>query len=345
MSDQEQTAPGTIEPLDAEQPETQDAPTAPDDGLTPRERRQLRQAQARQRKRERLVWFGLIVAGILALCAFMFLFWPVMAGRLDAVKHVDEAQALLDRAKPTVSSIDKLVTTQLSASAAAGVPDTAPQILVARRDLKEALALVDSAMPHLTEDEQKHATDVRAASKARLDMLDRAPAILVASVKAVKAKTLVDQAWEEARVATIAETSASKNYALATASAVESASVSLQRIKGQLSDARQLYGQAVAAFPGASLERFTSYIDMRSQAVKLFSAAASAWLSGDKAGATADFAAYNRQLAKAAASIASPPAAPAAPGQAFRKVAGSAADAYNKAKKQATDADKALSTP
>jgi hypothetical protein len=279
------------------------------------------------------------------LGVFLYFFWPVMAGRLDAVKKVDQAQALLDRAKPTVSSIDKLVTAQLSAAAAPGVPDSAPQILVARRDLKQALALVDEAMPHLTEDEQRHATDVRTAARARLDMLDHAPAILVASVKAVKAKALVDQAAQEASAAAIAETAASENYALATASAVESASVSLQRIKGQFGDARQLYAQAAAAFPGGGLERFSAYVDLRIQAVKLFSGATSAWLAGNRPTAAVQFAAYGRQLAKAAASIAGPPSAPAAPGQAFRKVAGSAADAYNKAKKQASDADKALSAP
>lgn len=361
MSDQEHTLPDVTERLDAQagdgrtaaartvgEPELDaapDAPTGSDDDLPPRERRQLRQEQLRRRKRDRLVWIGMIVAGFFVLAAFLYLFWPVMAGRLDAVKKVDQAQALLGRAEPTVSSIDKLVTAQLSASAAPGVPDTAPQILVARRDLKQALALVDEAMPHLTEDEQRHATDVRTATKARLDMLERAPAILVASVKAVQAKALVDQAAQEASAAAIAETAASKNYLLATASAVESASVSLQRVKGQFGDARQLYAQAAAAFPGAGLERFSAYIDMRSQAVKLFSGATSAWLAGNRATAAAQLAAYGRQLAKAAASIAGPPSAPAAPGQAFRKVAGSAADAYNKAKKQASDADKALSAP
>jgi len=338
------------EPSDSEVPDPQspapdDTRPASDDGLPPRERRRLRQEQIRRRKRERLVWIGMVAAGLLVLSAFLYFFWPVMAGRLDAVKKVDQAQALLDRAKPTVSSIDKLVTAQLSASASPGVPDSAPQILVARRDLKQALALVDEAMPHLTEDEQRHATDVRTATKARLDMLDRAPAILVASVKAVKAKALVDQASQEASAATIAETAASKNYSLGTASAVESASVSLQRIKGQFGDARQLYVQAAAAFPGGGLERFSAYIDARLQAVKLFSAATSAWLAGNRPTAAAQFAAYSRQFAKAATSIANQPSALAAPGQAFRKVAGSAADAYNKAKKQASDADKALSAP
>ncbi|MDR3687729.1 MAG: hypothetical protein P4L93_12325 [Coriobacteriia bacterium] len=333
------------EPSDGGSADFEVASAAPDDGLTPRERRRLRQEQARRRKRDRFVWIGMIAAGIVMLVGFLYLFWPVMAGRLNAVKQVDQAQALLERAKPNVDSIDKLVTAQLSASAAPGVPDTAPQILVTRRDLKQALALIDQAMPHLTEDEQTHATSVRAAAQARLDMLAHAPTILVASVKAVQAKTFVDRASAETSAATLAESAASHNFTLATASKVESASVALQRIRGQLGDARQLYAQAVAAFPGVGLERFTAYLDMRIQAAKLFSAATSVWLSGNKAGGSAQFAAYQQQLAKAAASVASPPSAPAAPGQAFRKVAGSAADAYKNAKKQAADADKALSTP
>jgi hypothetical protein len=124
---------------------------------------------------------------------------------------------------------------------------------------------------------------------------------------------------------------------------VESASVSLQRVKGQLTTARALYSQAAAAFPGAGFEQYAAYIDLRVLGVKQLASASSKWLKGNSAGAAADHVSYGLTVANASAALAKLPPAPAAPGQAFRKVAGPATDAYTKAKKQALDADKALS--
>lgn len=312
-----------------------------DDGLTPRERRQLRL----QRQRERRIWTGLAGAGLVVLLLFLLAFWPVMAGRLNAAKQLDEAQALLGQASSTMAPLDKLVSAQLSPAAAGGVPSSAAQILVARRELNQALALVDDAMPHLTEDEQKRGELIRTAAKARLVMINRAPAILAASAKAVDSKSLVDRAWELTLHASASEIAASSNYGLGKASAVESASVSLQRVKGQLGDARSLYSQAASAFPGLDFERYVAYVDVRRQGVALLSQAAAQWLEGDVVGAAASHAAYERSVAKASAAVAKLPSAPGAPGRAFRIVAGPAADAYAHAKQQALDAEKALGTP
>jgi hypothetical protein len=268
-----------------------------------------------------------------------------MAGRLNAARQLDQAQAILGEAKSTMGPVDKTVTEQLSPQAAAGVPSPAAQILVARREINQALALVDDAMPHLTEDEQKRGQLIRTAAKARLDMLRRTPTILNASVKAVGAKSLVDRASALTLKASAAEIAASSNYGLHTASAVESASVALQRIKGQLGDARALYSQAASAFPGAGFERYIAYVDMRRQGAALLSQATSRWLKGDLVGAAAEYAAYERAVAKATVVVVKLPSASSAPGQAFRKLAGAAADAYAKSKQQALDAEKALGSP
>jgi hypothetical protein len=319
-----------------------DAPTEPDDGLTPKERRERRLRLRRQQHRERTIWTGMVVAGLIVMSGLMYLFWPIMAGRLDAAAQMDQAQALVVRTESSIDAIDKVVVVQLSPRATAGFPDVAPQVLVARRDLKQAVALLDDAMPRLTDDEQKRAKLIRAAAKSRLDMAERAPAILATSAKAVKAKAFADQAWKTTQSASAAETAAVSLYRTGKASSVASASASLQRIKGQLGDARSLYSQAASAFPGAGFEHYAASASQRSQAVKLLTEAASTWLSGDAAGASADYAAYQKAAATASATAAKLPAAPSVPGRAFRKAAGPAVEAYAKAKQQMIEADKAL---
>jgi hypothetical protein len=318
-------------------------PAEPDDGLTPRERRELRLRLRAQRKRERRIWTGLVVAALAVLAVFLYAFWPVMAGRLAAAKQLDQAQALLEQAKPTVDEVDEVVTVQRSTRAAAGAPATAPQILVARRELTRAQALIDDAMPHLTDDEQKRAKLISTATQARLEMIDRAPAILVVSVKAVKAKALVDQAWKATQSASVAETAALANYETGEASSVASAAASLQRIRGQLGDAHTLYSQAASAFPEAGFKRYVKYVDLRNQGAQLLSHGAVAWLEGDQDGASMDLRVYKRTVANATSAAAKLPPAAGAPGQAFRKVAGPAIKAYDTAKQQALEAENALS--
>lgn len=343
MSDEDQVVPETPEqigraPADDAASES-DAP--PEDDLTSRERRQLRL----QRRRERRVWIGLVGAGIVVLVLFLLVFWPVMARRLEAARQLDQAQARLSQAGGTVTAIDKVVTEQLSPDAAAGVADTAPQILVAQRELNEIVSIVDGALPHLTDDEQKRGGLIRTAAKARLEMISRVPTILAASVKAVASKSFADRAGALTQKASAAEITAASNYGRHTASAVESASVSLARIKGELGDARALYSQAASAFPEAGFARYVAYVDLRRQGVSLLSKAAAEWLKGDSA-AAADFAVYDRSIGESAVAAKALPSAPgAASAEGFRKVAGFAVDAYAKAKKQALDADKALGSP
>ncbi len=319
-----------------------DLPPRPDDGLTPRERRERRLKLRRERKRQVRRRVLMIVAVLTVLVVFMYSAWPVMAARLEAAKQMDQAQALLAQAKPTVDDIDRIVTTQLSARATNGVPDIATRVLIARRDLRAAAALLDDAMPHLTDQEQTRAKQIQTATTARLDMLDNSPAILTTSVKAVTAKTVADEAWLLTQGSSTVESAALTAYKSGKASAIASASASLQRVKGQLADSRLLYSQAATAFPAAGFDRYTAYSDLRIQAVTVLAHGMVAWLQGDVAGAAIDYAVYRRAAKKAADAAATLPAAPNAPGQGFRRVAGHAADAYAKARQEALNADKAL---
>ena len=302
-----------------------------------------RRQAAAQRRRERRIRLGLALVGVLALALFVGGFWPVMQARLGAAKQLDQAMALLEQADNTMSGIDKTVTAQLSAEALPGVPNIAAQVLVARRELNQAVALADDATPHLTEDEQSQAKLVREAAKARLTMADSAPTILRASVKAVQAKALADQAWRLTQLATTSEAAAARNYGRQSASAVESASVAVATIQGRLADSRQLYSQAASAFPEAGFDRYIAFTDMKRREVTQLQTAAQQWLDGSRPAAAMSFAAYRASAAKSAAAARLLPQAPGnATGEGFRKVAGAASDAYARAKKQALAAEKAL---
>ena len=296
--------------------------------------------ELQRRRRARLL---LLPVGVLALALFLAVFWPVMQGRLNAAKQVDQADALLKQADGTVADIDKIVTAQLAPDAAPGVPSVAAQILVARRELSQASALVSAAMPHLTDAEQRRAALMQTSATARLTMIDRAPVILATSTKAVKAKTLGDQAWHLTTLARDAEVAAARNYNRQSASAVESAAVSVTTIKGRLADARTLYSQAASAFPDAGFDRYVAYVDLKRSETAQLQEAAREWLAGSRPVAALAFKGYRAAATKSAAAAKSLPPAPGnATGDAFRRLAGAASDAYAKAKQQALAADRAL---
>jgi hypothetical protein len=297
-------------------------------------------------RRERRIWRWLILGGAIAFAAFLVGFLPVMQARLNAAKQLDQAVALLDQAAGTIATVDKTVTVQLSAEAVPTVPGVAAEILVARRELTEARRLLDDAMPHLTDDEQHRDELAQVAISARLTMIKNAPSILVASTKAVRAKALGDRGWQLTSRANAEQVSATRSYRLQTASAVETAAVAVSVIQGELGDASDLYSQAASAFPDAGFQSYIAYVGLRMADAAQLRGAATAWLGGDTSLARVVYSRYRALAAKSAVAAKQLPYAPGtATGKAFRVIAGSAADAYTKARQQAIDAEMALRSP
>jgi hypothetical protein len=308
--------------------------------------RRSRRSRTRRPNRQPWMWPRVTIAGALVLVFLLLGLWPGMKGRMDAAEQLTQAEALLAQAQGTVAHIDKTVATQLSSQAEPSVPSVAAEILVARRELTTASKLIDEATPHLTSEEQHRASLLKTTAKARLVMIDTAPGILKASVKAVQAKTLGDRAWRLTRLSANAETRAAREYAAQSAAKVKSAEVAMDAVTGQLAEARRMYSQAASAFPEAGFERYSAYIDQRRRQAGQLKGAATQWLAGDREAAAGSFADYEASAAKTAKALAALPAAPGnATGTGFRKVAGRAADAYEKAKQDALRADKVLAGP
>jgi hypothetical protein len=320
-------------------------PADPDTDETAVSRREAlsarRRAALEARDRRTWIWLSLAGAGVLAL--FLLGFWPVMAGRLEAAKQLDQAAALLGQASGTVGIIDKVVVNQLSAEPTQQIPDTAAEAAVARRELKQALALLDDAMPHLTEDEQRRGELVRTAVQARLQMLDSAPAILKTSVRAVRAKELADSTALQIKKADESEAKANTLYDQQTAVGVQDAGVLYGAASESLRLARTSCSQAATAFAEADFSAYIRYIDLRLAALETAKQSTTVWLAGDTAGGALLHKAYESQSKLATAAAKKLPDAPSrVVGDAFKKVAGGSRSAYEKARTQAQDAELAL---
>jgi hypothetical protein len=294
---------------------------------------------------ERRIWTRLWIAAAVVLVLFMLAFWPVMRGRLDAAKQLDDSQALLAQVRSGASDIDRVVQQQLSGSPAVTVPDLAPQTLVIRRDIHQIDALIGDALPHLTEDEQRQANLVQEAADARLGMLDAAPAIVRLSARSERALRAADVGWEQTQLANSSEASADAQYAKQTAVGVATAGNLYARATTQLKSASALYSQAASWFPEAGYKRYADQTNMRIAALAFATAGTKSWLAGDTALAQSQHAQYVAANAKATAvgkALASPPGR--AGGDAFEKLAGSARQEYEAARAKAVAADAALSS-
>jgi hypothetical protein len=345
MTEEHPSEPPQGEPTDGPPSDERLPDEADQDGSSLPSRRS-RRSRSRRLNRQPWMWPRVTIAAALVLVLLLLGLWPGMKGRMDAAEQLTQAEALLAQAKGTVAHIDETVATQLSSQAEPSVPSVAAEILVARRELTTASKLIDEAMPHLTHEEQHRASLLKTAADARLVMIESAPRILKASVKAVQAKALGDRAWRLTRLSAKVEARAARNYAEQNASKVESAAVAMDAAMGQLAEARPLYSQAASAFPDAGFERYIAYTDQRRKQVGRLADAAMQWLDGNRDEAESIFAGYESSVAKTAKALAALPPAPGnATGTAFRKVAGRASDAYDKAKQDALRTDKVLANP
>jgi hypothetical protein len=303
----------------------------------------LARARSERPRRQPWMWPRLTMAGAIVLVFLLLGVWPWIQGRLHAAEQLRQAEAMLVPARQTVVRIDNTVNTQLSAEAEPSVPSVVTEILVARRELTTAIKLIDEAMPHLTTQERARAEAMRVAASARLAMIKVAPSILIASVNAVQAKELGDRAWRLTKEATRREDQAARAYESKVAARVEGASVTMGTTILQLAEARRLYSQAASAFPDAGFERYVAYVDLRSGRAKLMQNAALRWLANESDMGRTAYSLYRSGGQKASSALAALPPAPGnATGAGFRKVAGTAADTYERERKRANEADKLL---
>jgi hypothetical protein len=221
----------------------------------------------------------------------------------------------------------------------------APQIEVARKQLSQAATLATADIDRLTDDEQEQARLVETASKARLEMLDSAPAVLSATQKAATAAGLADQAWARTLAADRLAKQSVADYNKLKKADVKNASAANDSAKAGFVAARDLFSQAASAFPEAELSVFVTYVDERIALVAISKKADAAWLSGNVSQANRLIASYNKRDTAVAERAKQLPVSPAsAVAEAYKALADAPSSAYYKARQKAAEADDALRT-
>ncbi len=303
------------------------------------------QAEIDEVRRDRIVWTTLIVLGVLVAAGAMALGWQVVEGRLDAAKKLDRAIALLAQTDETIVAVDEAVRADVSPEAASAARAATTRIAASRKLLEEAATLSVAGIDRLTDDEQEQAYLVEAAAKARLEMLDSAPAVLSATEKAAVSAALVDQAWAKTLAADRLAKQSVADYNKLKRADVKNASAANDGAKAGFIEARDLFSQAASAFPEAELSAFVTYVDDRIALVAVSKKADAAWLSGSVSQANKLIASYNKRDAAVAERAKQLPVSPAsAVAEAYKALADAPSSAYYKARQKAAEADNALRT-
>ena len=285
----------------------------------------------------------LVGVGVLILVAVVLLGRPLVIRRLNAARSLDTAAQQVVVVSVTVNSVDTLVRAEVSSQTAAASQEASPNIVKAKKQLKEAVRMIDSGLSALNDDEQKRAALVRRTAVARIEMLDEAPVILGLGAEAAAVAPIVASAWTKTLAAdALADQAVAQSNRHTKAGWTAAASLNTQAEQGFLA-ARDLFSEATTAFPEADLGRYVAYSELRLKQTRLSKQADAANRAGNIVLANVLTASYNvadAQSTAAAAQLPVPPAKAIADG--FKLSAESASVKYFKARNRAETADKEL---
>lgn len=253
---------------------------------------------------------------------------------------VAQATTLIERADVTVVEVDEVVRAEISTEVAAAASQAGAGLPEASGHLREALDLLEGALPVLRDERRARAEALSEAAQARIDMLSQAPAIIEATTKAATALPLADEALRQAREADELSRRAVSSYNKLTRASVTAA----KRLNGQaatkLASARDGMERAEAAFPEAAFEVYLAYLDLRIELNRLSQQSDDAWLKGDITKTNAAIATYNEKDKQAVEQSKALPVSPArAVADAYEAAAGAATEEYFSARDRATAAD------
>lgn len=334
MTDQ---TPAPEAPAPAQQsPSTTPAPVAP----VPSAR-----APRPDNARNRRIWIGVAIAGVVVLVAVALLGYGVVQRRMDASKKLDRAITLVEETDKTVVAVDKIIQSEITSDLAADATAVQADIAPATAGLEEAVTLIGEARKALPDADRERADLLEQSAQARIEMLAEAPAILVVNVKAAQAKPLADQAWERTLKADKLSKDAVASYNKLNEAGVQRSRQLNKDAEAEFVAARDLFSRAETSFPEAPLELYLAFLNTKITQVKLSQQSDAAWLRNDIAGANAIIAKYNAEDTKAIQQAKELPASPSeAIAEAYELAAGAATERYSAARDKATKADEAYRT-
>lgn len=284
-----------------------------------------------------------VVVALVALGGIAFYGYQLNQARTRAADALAEATTLVETADTVVLEVDEVVRAEVTAEVGQKASDVQAKVAGASSDLKAAVAMLEDAKPDLSEDDVKHADALIASAKARVTMLEHADPILEANAQAGSALGPAEEGWTLMLDAEkLADQSVAEYNKLNKDAVTKSQTLSTQA-ETKFKEARTKFEAAIAAFAGAGLESYPTYIDEKLAAIALSKKADTAFLGGDNAKANEFSNQYNTKD-KAVIELAKklPKSPSAAIAEAYEKAAGEPTKLYFQARDEATKADDAL---
>lgn len=327
----------TTEPTTPQEPV---APAAPPSEPTGRAAR--RRAEGATGDRRTWALAGAAFAAI-ALIVVAFFVIQGIGERRAAAEKLGRAIELVEAADTVVVQIDGVVREEVTPELAERARGASARVADAREGLEEAVRLVETARPDLNDDEREQADLLEEAARARLEMLDHAPAILSVNEKAGTALPLAEQAWDLTLSADKLSDQAVSAYNKLTKAGVQQSRTLNRQAASELASASALFAEAGAAFPEAGLDRYSAYVASRIRLNQLSQESDAAWLKGDLAKANQIIKTYNAEDKRAVGlAKALPPSPRQAIATAYEAASQDETDRYYDARERATQADQRL---
>lgn len=288
--------------------------------------------------RAALKWVVVVVLLALAATAGC-VGWKLLTRSRTAQRAVSEASALLEGAEDDLLVVDAAVQMDISSSVTTQAVDASALAKSVHSEVTRASTKLSEAMPDLPADLQALAKALKDSADARAEMMQVAPTILEADVKAAAAIGSADQAVAEIKAAEELSAQAVVEFNKHTADGVKASDALSVQADEKLKSAATLFASSAAALPGTDFTAFVNYVSAKLELIALAKEIDSLWLSGNVAGSNTKLATYNQRDAEIVAMSKGLPGSVRDPiADAYTAATKDASAAYFAAREKATSA-------
>ena len=253
------------------------------------------------RKPVSLLGWTLSVLAVIALVASGWYAWSAYDRVRRSESELARAAALLEEAEEDLLLVDDAVQVEIGATVASSTVEAVDLATSVRDDAQEASEIIDEVLDILPEDRVAYAEALKDSADARVEMMDLAPEILEADIRAATAIQYADQAVAEIKASEDLSAQAVAEFNKHTADGVRASDALSVQAEGKLQAAQSLIASATASFPGADFSAFTGYVEAKISLIALAKEIDAVWLAGDIAGSNAKLDTYNQRDAEVVA--------------------------------------------
>lgn len=253
------------------------------------------------RKSVSLLGWVLSALAVMALVASGWYAWSSYDRVRRSEAELARAAALLEEAEEDLLLVDDAVQIEIGATVASSTVEAVDLAVSVRKDAQEASDIVDDVLDILPEDRVAYAEALKDSADARVEMMELAPEILEADIKAATAIQYADQVVAEIKASEDLSAQAVGEFNKHTADGVRASDALSVQAEGRLQTAQSLIASATASFPGADFSAFSSYLDAKISLIALAKEIDAIWLAGDIAGSNAKLDTYNQRDAEVVA--------------------------------------------